>query len=62
MANRVFQPKDGQYYYRPHRSSWGVWMAGVTCNGSRTDKFIKDYPTKEEANETVRKLNGWTEY
>ena len=58
--------KDGQYYYAPHRSQWGIWQwhsisdanaPGMVAGGSGT--FVKDCPTKEEAREEVYRLNGW---
>jgi len=53
--------KEGQYYYRPHRSSWGVWKTGRTdeVNGARMDEFVDDFPTQEEASAFVYKKNGW---
>lgn len=51
--------KDGQYYYAPHRSLWGVWKAGETVNNARTDDFVKDFLTKEKAREFVYRMNNW---
>lgn len=51
---------EGQYYYSPHRSLWGIWRVGKEINGLRTNKFVADCSTKEEAEERVYKLNGWS--
>lgn len=52
--------KDGQYYYAPHRRSWGVWRAGKTSDkGIRSDTFISDFATKIQAENFVYKMNGW---
>ena len=52
--------KEGQYYYAPHRSSFGVWKAGATGNGGvRADTFISDFPTRIQAESFVYKMNGW---
>ena len=52
--------KDGEYYYAPHRRSWGVWKAGKTsANGVRSDTFISDFATKIQARDFVFKCNGW---
>ena len=52
--------KDGQYYYAPHRRSWGVWRAGKTSsNGIRSDTFISDFATKIQAENFVYKMNKW---
>ena len=49
----------GQYYYSPHRRSWGVWQwTSVSYNGA-SGTFVKDFRTKEEAREYVWKQNGW---
>lgn len=54
--------KDGQYYYRPHRRSWGVWKAGKTGkNGVRMDTFITDFSTETQARSFVYKMNGWSD-
>ena len=50
---------DGQYYYRPHRRSWGIWRNENHDGGVSTGTFIKDMPTKEEAKKEVYRLNGW---
>jgi len=52
--------KDGQYYYAPHRRSWGVWRAGKTSDkGVRSDTFISDFATKIQAQNFVYKMNNW---
>lgn len=51
--------KNGEYYYAPHRSSWGVWRwfwNGEFGHG----EFFKDYDTREEARKAVYELNGWS--
>lgn len=52
--------KEGQYYYRPHRRSWGVWKAGKIVNGIQMDDFISDFATKIQAENFVYKMNGWS--
>ena len=58
--------KDGEYYYAPHRSLWGIWKwhSWVTkVDGKIMEcgigEFIKDCVTKEKAREEVYRLNGW---
>jgi hypothetical protein len=51
--------KEGQYYYRPHRRSWGVWINHNHGGGIETGEFVKDFPTKEEAADFVYEKNGW---
>lgn len=51
--------KDGQYYYAPHRSMWGVWQHHDHGNGCSSGTFIDDYMTKEEARAEVYRLNKW---
>ena len=52
--------KDGEYYFAPHRRSWGVWKAGKTnANGTRMDEFITDFSTKIQARNFAYKCNGW---
>ena len=52
--------KDGQYYYAPHRRSWGVWRAGKTSyKGIRMDVFITDFCIKKQAEDFVYKMNKW---
>jgi len=58
MAKK-FVPSDGQYYYRPHRSQYGIWQHHELPDGYASGTFIKDVPTKQEAMEEVRILNGW---
>lgn len=49
----------GQYYYAPHRRSFGVWQwTSVNENGA-SGSFVKDFKTKEEAREYVWQMNGW---
>lgn len=51
---------EGQYYYHFHRSVWGVWKVGKKDEkGASVDDFIKDFPTKTEAENFVYKMNGW---
>lgn len=50
---------SGEYYYAPHRRSWGVWKRNPVSNGVMIDDFIADYQTKEEARREVYRLNGW---
>lgn len=50
--------RNGQYYYRPHRTRWGVWKN--TVSGEVTvGTFIRDFDTKEEARQFVFANNGW---
>jgi hypothetical protein len=51
--------KEGQYYYRPHRSMWGVWINHNHPNGITTGDFVKDFATKGEAIRFVYEKNGW---
>lgn len=51
--------KEGQYYYAPHRSQWGVWRREPTVNGVSGGQFIADFPTKIQARNFVYKMNGW---
>lgn len=51
--------RNGQYYYAPHRSMWGIWRNENLGGGVETGTFIKDVPTKEEARNEVYRLNGW---
>ena len=52
--------KDGQYYYAPHRSVWGIWCNHNHGNGASSGTFVKDCLTKEEAKNEVYRLNGWS--
>ena len=58
----MYSRKDGEYYYAPHRSVWGVWKwharIGAT-DGSGIGVFVKDCYTKEKARDEVYRLNGW---
>ena len=51
--------REGQYYYAPHRRSWGVWKKGATINGYTMDAFVTDFATKERARTYVYNMNGW---
>jgi len=53
--------REGQYYYAPHRSSWGVWRVGKAApkSGARMDDFITDFDTKAQASNFVYKMNKW---
>ena len=51
--------KDGQYYYAPHRSLWGVWQWHDFDNGDGCGSFVMDCNTRKEAREEVYRLNGW---
>lgn len=51
--------KPGQYWYRPHRSMWGVWRQEETVNGVGSAEFIDDFPTRKEAEAFVYEKNGW---
>lgn len=55
-----FDAKEGQYYYAPHRRSWGVWKKGKVKDGiSMSDEFISDFSTKIQAEAFVFRMNGW---
>ena len=56
-----FNVKTGEYYYAPHRRSWGVWKKGADGpNGaSINDEFIMDFSTKIQASAFVKKANNW---
>ena len=53
--------KEGEYYYAPHRSWWGIWQwhSFEVASGGHGE-FIKDCRTKEEARREVYKLNKWS--
>lgn len=51
--------KEGQLYYAPHRSLWGVWRLGKKVNNVQSNDFVRDFATKEEAREFVYKENNW---
>ena len=55
-----FEPKDGQYYYAPRRTQWGVYLNRNGGNGCSSGTLVKYCSTKEEAKELVSSLNGWT--
>ena len=49
----------GQYFYGPHRCTWGVWQwTSVKEDGTATGTFIQDFITKEEARIFVWEQNG----
>lgn len=52
--------KDGQYYYAPHRSSFGIWQHHELGGGFSAGTFIRDCSTREEARREVYRLNGWS--
>ena len=49
----------GQYYYAPHRRSFGVWQWTEVSETGACGTFIKDFRSKEEAREYVWQMNGW---
>lgn len=51
--------REGQFYYGPHRSMWGVWRKGADVDGISMDDFIMDFSTKIQAENFVYKANGW---
>lgn len=51
--------RDGQYYYAPHRSSWGIWQHHELGGGYSTGTFVKDCVSRDEARDEVYRLNGW---
>ena len=52
--------QEGQYFYGPHRCTWGVWQwTSVKEDGTATGTFIQDFITKEEARIFVWEQNGW---
>jgi len=54
--------REGQYFYAPHRRSWGVWKAGKMSEktGVRMDDFVSDFSTKIQAQNFCYKMNGYT--
>ena len=52
-------PKNGEYYYTPHRRMWAVYKKIIRESGISMDNFICEFPTKEEAAEKVKELNNW---
>ena len=59
IMSRTMKAILGQYYYAPHRRSFGVWQwTSVNENGA-SGTFIKDFRSKEEAREYVWQMNGW---
>jgi len=56
----MYEPKDGEYYYKPHRNKWGVWKRSAAGkNGVHMDDFISDFSTQTQAANFVKKANGW---
>ena len=49
----------GQYYYAPHRRSFGVWQWTEVSENGACGTFIKDFRSKEEARDYVWQMNGW---
>lgn len=57
---KTMEFKEGQFYYKPHRRSWGVWRRGKTDeNGMCMDDFIADFATQVQAKDFVYKANHW---
>jgi hypothetical protein len=52
---------NGQFYWRRHRSGFGVWKKIVSPDGIEIDDFIRDFSTHEEAKAFVYYNNGWLE-
>lgn len=50
---------DGQYYWRRHRSLWGVWKKNRSPDGIENDEFIRDFTTMDAAKAFVYFNNGW---
>ena len=48
----------GQYYYAPHRRSFGVWQWTEVSENGTCGTFIKDFRSKDEAREFVWQQNG----
>lgn len=55
----IFRPKNGQYYYMPHRGNWRIYQHEVYEDGRTGSRYIKDCMCKADAAEEVRKLNNW---
>ena len=49
----------GQYYYEPHRRSFGVWLWTSVSENGAYGTFVKDFCNIEEAREYVWQMNGW---
>lgn len=49
----------GEYFYRRHRSLWGVWRHVDDGNGHSHGDFVQDFGTREEARAFVYEKNGW---
>jgi hypothetical protein len=58
MASK-YKPKDGEYFYAPHRGRWGIWQNHELGDGISDGTFIQYCDTREEAAERVKALNGW---
>jgi hypothetical protein len=52
----MFEPKDGQYYYRPFRGKFGIWQKNSKGIG---DDFVCDTHSKQDAARIVKELNNW---
>ena len=53
--------KVGQYFFKRHRSEWGIWQWDYVKDGFSSAEHIKDVPTFEEAIRETYRLNGWQE-
>lgn len=52
--------KEGQFFYKPHRRSWGVWkVSKISEDGTRICDFITDFSTQIQAEKFVYTANGW---
>ena len=49
----------GQYYYKPHRNWWGVWVYIHVSETGACGSFVKDFSNIEEARAFVWEQNGW---
>ena len=58
-VSRIMKAILGQYYYAPHRRSFGVWQWTEVSETGACGTFIKDFFTREEAREYVWQMNGW---
>jgi hypothetical protein len=59
ITSRNMKAILGQYYYAPHRRSFGVWQWTEVSENCACGTFIKDFRSKEEAREYVWQMNGW---
>ncbi len=55
----MFNAREGQLFYAPHRGLWGVWKRGKTVNGCTDSSFVKDFVNKQDAKKFVYDSNGW---